>query len=549
MIIFHRGLPRSGKSYEAVKTMVSELIKGKQVFTNIDGINFKKFSQLTGIPERILKGDIFEHEILESDIDGYVQPLSPDDVNVNSDVLDGDFVNHFEPEQLEFSELKKLEELDDSSASESVKPKPEKPKQTYKGSEVYTRVYPVPEHTPSCPLCGMQMAIKKARDYKRHKDLSYLPNEFWGCINFPTCKGTRERLTITKYYVTKFSGLLFQLTGVDVPVIYSRVTDNSFVVIDEVQDYFPATSTPLPFPMTQFITQHGHRGINILLMGQDHNDCHNLFKRRIDKLIHFTKKDAVGMPNSYSWESYKLSVNGLVKLRSGGGKYESKFFGAYKSHVNDSVDASNHSDDRTNILKSSAFTFYLPLFIVALCFAVYYLIGFFSEPQFVKKAKVDSAQVHTVQSSNTSKPVQAPVVQSANLQSLASTTSVVPTAQTAPTPLADLPKTAATSDPADYFKSIADKYDIELSGLIEGLDKNGKPKVVALIDAFDSEHHLKERFQLEELVEMGWAISRKSYGFILSHGKQSYIIRQKPRDFFGHVAENVRYSPEMTGRR
>jgi len=32
-----------------------------------------------------------------------------------------------------------------------------------------------------CPLCGSQMAIRVAKQSK---------NEFWGCTNFPTCKGT-----------------------------------------------------------------------------------------------------------------------------------------------------------------------------------------------------------------------------------------------------------------------------------------------------------------------------------------------------------------------
>lgn len=478
MIIFHQGLPRSGKSYEAVITILAELKKGRQVFTNIDGINFEKFSQLSGIPLNKLKGDIFEVEIAESQ------------------------VNDFE--------------------------------------NVYSRIYTIAEDTPSCPKCGKLMQLKKARDYKRDKDLIDLPNEFWGCMSFPICKGTKHRATITKYFITKFSGSLFQLTKEDIPVIYSRVTNNSTVVIDEIQDFFPAVTKPLDKQMTEFITQHGHRGINLLLMGQDHADCHNLFKRRIDKLIHFTKRDAVGMPSSYSWESYKLSLRGLVKLRSGGGKYNPKYFGLYKSHVDDSVDASNHQDDRTNILAGAGFRIGLPSFLGVFCFAVYYLYGFFhptpANAAISNKLETSSVSApvnHIDKPALVSQPVQSPPVQPPSVQ-----------------PQIE-PKTYSVSDPADYFRKIADTYELELVAIIEDKhpEQGQKNVFLAIIQAFDSEHKLIEEFKSKELIAMGWELSRTEYGLIFSHGKSSYLVRQKPHNQFGQVAENVRNSPQITGKK
>jgi zona occludens toxin len=385
------------------------------------------------------------------------------------------------------------------------------------------------------------MSLKKARDYKRDKDLIDLPNEFWGCMSFPICRGTKPRLVITKYFVTKFSGFLFQLTHEDIPVIYSRVTNNSTVVIDEIQDYFPAVAKPLTQQMTQFVTQHGHRGINLLLMGQDHNDCHNLFKRRIDKLIHFTKRDAVGMPNSYSWESYKLSLKGLVKLRSGSGKYNPKYFGLYKSHVDDSIDATNHQDDRANVFKSSAFTFYIPSFLLLLCFAVYYLYSFFhSAPanaaipnKLPSSDSVVIGHVKSGQSLHVEKPVQ-PVQQTPSSQSQPDNPPTV--------------KTASLSDPSDYFQNVADKYELQLSGIAEGQTDKGF-KFMAMIDALDDNHHLKERFTVKELESMGWQVVRTEYGILVSHGKSSYVVRQRPRDYFGQVSQNVRNSPEISGQK
>ena len=56
MIVFHEGLPGSGKSYEAcVMHILPALKAGRDVITNINGINHQKFSELTGIPVAVLK--------------------------------------------------------------------------------------------------------------------------------------------------------------------------------------------------------------------------------------------------------------------------------------------------------------------------------------------------------------------------------------------------------------------------------------------------------------------------------------------------------------
>lgn len=55
-IVFHEGLPGSGKSYESVVFhMLPELRNGRTIITNISGINFDKFSSLTNIPIAIVR--------------------------------------------------------------------------------------------------------------------------------------------------------------------------------------------------------------------------------------------------------------------------------------------------------------------------------------------------------------------------------------------------------------------------------------------------------------------------------------------------------------
>lgn len=55
MLIFHEGLPRSGKSYAACKDhIVSSLLAGRKVFAYIDGLDHARFAEVTQLPiERV----------------------------------------------------------------------------------------------------------------------------------------------------------------------------------------------------------------------------------------------------------------------------------------------------------------------------------------------------------------------------------------------------------------------------------------------------------------------------------------------------------------
>lgn len=52
MIIFHEGMPRSGKSYASIKDhIVPSLAKGRKVYARLDGINFRQIGELAGLTE------------------------------------------------------------------------------------------------------------------------------------------------------------------------------------------------------------------------------------------------------------------------------------------------------------------------------------------------------------------------------------------------------------------------------------------------------------------------------------------------------------------
>lgn len=69
MFIFHEGLPRSGKSYEAmVERIIPALQKGRKVFARLNGMNYEKIAEASGLPidrVRELLHHIPEDKVLE----------------------------------------------------------------------------------------------------------------------------------------------------------------------------------------------------------------------------------------------------------------------------------------------------------------------------------------------------------------------------------------------------------------------------------------------------------------------------------------------------
>jgi len=69
MFIFHEGLPRSGKSYEAmVKRIIAALKKGRKVWARLNGMDYDKIADVSGLPvERVreLLHEIPEDKVLD----------------------------------------------------------------------------------------------------------------------------------------------------------------------------------------------------------------------------------------------------------------------------------------------------------------------------------------------------------------------------------------------------------------------------------------------------------------------------------------------------
>jgi zona occludens toxin len=313
--------------------------------------------------------------------------------------------------------------------------------------------------------------------------------------------------------------LLIQISREEVLNIPILVDNDSFVIIDELQNFFAAGRQRLDDTWTQFVTEHRHRGIDILTMGQSLADCHNLWKRRTETKLTFTKLSAVGRSKSYRWEAYKAQLTSTgnpkyIKIRSGVEKYDEKYFGSYSSHTSDTSNTAEYLDSRTNIFNSSIFKFVIPVFLVVVIYAINHLLDFFSPPE--NDVPLDSQDV----SINDKPPPNQPSLDASELATAESST------QTSPAPI--------KQTYLDYFDELFSNNRVRLTGVVQyELDFE------AFIEVSDKSYNLLDQVNTTELTSIGWSISLKHYGLIIKKDTASHLIR--------YVKWDSPYSPPTAG--
>lgn len=305
---------------------------------------------------------------------------------------------------------------------------------------------------------------------------------------------------------------------------YTYVKNDCLLLLDEVQDFWPATRDRLGKEITELITQHGQRGLDIILMGQSNKDCHALWRRRIDKLIYFVQKDAIGKPMEYAWQLYKqTSPDKFAKVNGGGGKYEKKYFGVYSSHVDGTTNKTAYADDRANILKTPLFRFGFPAAGVIGIFAIWYVWHFFTSPT----AIIGTATASTM-------PKNPPVAASA----IPAPSATQPVASAVPPAMPP-----AVPPPADYVESLMREYRPRLSAYLKG-----ENKLVGKIEWYLSDsQHRREVLSFDSLREFGYFIEVKEYGVLISKAEKTYPVTAWPFDVLGQVPERVQQSGAITG--
>jgi zona occludens toxin len=306
--------------------------------------------------------------------------------------------------------------------------------------------------------------------------------------------------------------LLVFIPSDDVREIYKYARKDALIVIDELQDFFQAGRQKLSDEITRFVSQHRHEGQDIIAMGQDLNDVHNIFRRRCDRKFVFTKQDAIGRPNHYKWASYKGQRTArdikFVEISSGSREYEEKFFGLYKSHSDGTSNFESFEDSRTNVFSGKGLRYGIPFAIFVLSGAIWYL----KTSVFGGDGITGSDQVQVDDSA----------LKSDKFSSLESQFETIPVQPLEP----EKPQTEQ-STPTEYIDDLASKYRLRLTGV---MNLSGSKDAVIYMQAFDSTMHLMESMNSIEIAALGWDVELTTYGALLSKGDTQYVLRQWPME-------------------
>lgn len=309
-----------------------------------------------------------------------------------------------------------------------------------------------------------------------------------------------------------------------------KTPDNALIVWDEIQDYFPSGNYKLPINQQKFWTEHRHRGLDIIVMGQDRSDCHKIIRNRIRTVIYFLKLEAVGRPNKYKWEIYQKQQFGrFVKTGSGTRDYDSKYFGTYASVRRETVKKGVYATERTNMLTNSrGLVFGVPLAFAAAIYAVYHLWGFFhpagKAPESAVTIQKPEPQLSLV--NPPPPPDDAPAVHQVH-QSADS--------QVNPEPV-----------PIDYFDRMAGEYRVRASAIATS-DVPGR-EVMGYIEMLDPSYNLKEQFTVQEVQALGWTVTATGYGLLLEKQGVAHVARPWPLDLYGRINERTRESLDGSER-
>jgi zona occludens toxin len=319
--------------------------------------------------------------------------------------------------------------------------------------------------------------------------------------------------SLSKIDVDKCKELLIHIEEEQVFNIPSLVENDSLVVIDEIQNFFPAGRAKVSDDITKFVAEHRHKGLDIVIMGQSIADVNNLWRRRTQRKIQFLKMDMIGQQNRYKWTAFQgtLDAKGeirFLKINSGIKKYDKKYFGSYASHQAETENTDNLSDKRLNIFNSSFFKFGLPAFLIVLGFAIHYLTGFFNGSTAIAQTSIQPTK---------------PIINSQQKQ------------------------INRTQKDDHKFTPVIYKND----DFLENLELNYKPRltyieryktmiwdlIVVYVDGGD---RVQDRFYRDDLLDMGYELKWMGYGVEVTKGDFKTYFRMTPSPEPLHrVSDNI----------
>lgn len=266
--------------------------------------------------------------------------------------------------------------------------------------------------------------------------------------------------------------------------------DNAMIVLDEAQNFW-GNRAKLGPEMTKLITEHGHRGIDIVLMGQDIRDVHATWRRRVELKLSFLKLNGVRLPKwlqrltfnkfgteaSYSVTTYRhLGGDEFQRLGLALRNYDPRFFGTYKSYVADDTNTAVYTDSRGEVWQHPLIKYVVPALLLAAVWGAYRSWSFF-HPKTAPEAA----------STSTPSPVRSAIPRSA------------PTVVAAPASATVIPEQRSPIE--RRLVDLQGKGRIRLAGLI-----SSKDRVSGIVEWVQGGNVVMERLSLDALRTLGVAV-------------------------------------------
>jgi zona occludens toxin len=299
-----------------------------------------------------------------------------------------------------------------------------------------------------------------------------------------------------------------ELTKLDIPV-------GSLVVLDEAQNFWPNSRAKLSPDVIKFVSEHGHKGLDILLMGQDIKDVHSLWRRRVSQVVVFNKLDMLGFPNKYSWALSKaVSPDVFQPVSNGQETYDTTIFGSYRSFVEGAESNQLYADKRASIWNRKFFKFVVPLGLIVVFGAVWYLWHIFHSDSLAGKSTVKTVTTVT----RTQVPAGGPP----------SVAQVPQPGQAPPAPPVE------KKYEKDFIQDLSEKHRLRITAVIQ----SGK-KIFAMFEWYDDGLHVKERLSYASIVRLGYAVEIFEGGetATIAKGKVKYVATQFPLEQEGRISD------------
>lgn len=320
---------------------------------------------------------------------------------------------------------------------------------------------------------------------------------------------------ILKKPYEQIDNLLHHLNEEQVMRVYDCVEDNSLVLIDELQNFWPVGKSALQGQISKFVTEHGHRGLDILAMGQDLRDCHALWKRRVDRKVVFMKLDVLGAESKYKWVMFKAKAGEkFEQVATGVQSYDSKYFGTYKSHVSQDTNKENYKDTRAVLWNSSSFR-YGALFIVLSVG----IGGWYLQKQFNPETTNLYKSIPKHHENKVLPESQTNVAQVSYNQ-----------------PASSVPASVPVVKDKDYIQGLESAGGrVRLVTVMSGMDR---PAYV-VIEFRDSSYRVTDRLDNFMLADLGWSIEIKSMRLVRLYkkGYPDMIATAWPLEVVGEVSD------------